>query len=145
MIDKEEIVMNIEAVEPLNEVQGALEAKGYTGEEIQKMSFEEIVNKLYHPTFRIDIENKYDAPILYSSGKIINNDYSYMYILPNGTLVITDPKIAKFVEKQIIHLTTRYSEPSNPFYVTRNKGPWNEDRECIDYAQSILSKREKNK
>ena len=114
-----------------NDVVNELHEKGFDMEEIQKMTFEDMVINLYHPSFRLDVENKYSKPVLYSSGKVVNNDISYMYTLPNGTLVVTDPRVTKYIERSIRNLVTE-----------QHLEPWKYDTECIEYENEILKRRE---
>lgn len=118
-----------------------LKRKGFSVDEIQQMKFEDMVSNLYHPSFKLEVENKYSESILYSSGEVISNDISYMYTLPNGTLVVTDPKLTKYIERFVRNATTRYGEVGKPFYVERNRMPWETNQECIGYEQNILRKR----
>ncbi|WP_288225956.1 hypothetical protein [uncultured Enterococcus sp.] len=129
--------MNIQKVLKEDVVE-ELKSKGFNVEEIQQMKFEDMVNNLYHPTYKLEVENKYDESVLYSNNKIISNDDYYMYTLPNGTLVVTDPKLTKYIERSVRNATN-----GNPYYVGRCKGAWVNDQECIEYEQNILRKRGK--
>lgn len=120
-----------------------LKEKGFEIEDIQEMTFGDIVNALDHPKYKLEVDNQYGESVLYSSGEIVSNEDAYMYTLPNGTLIITDPKVTKYVERSIKQLATQHGIPGKVFRPKIFKGPWENDEECVEYERDILKKRGK--
>ncbi|HFD0861892.1 TPA: hypothetical protein QFQ46_001932 [Enterococcus faecium] len=125
-----------------NNVVKELKEKGFELEDIQKMTFEDMANNLYYPKFRLEVDSQYGESVLYASDKVVSEKDSFMYTLPNGTLIITKPALSKYIEKFVVDSGTQHSEFGKPFYIKKRNEPWDRDEECLEYERSILKKRD---
>lgn len=119
-----------------------LKEKGFETDAIQKMTFEDMVSNLYHPKYKLEVDSQYGESVLYASGKVVSEKDSFMYTLPNGTLIITKPALSKYIERFVVEVGTQHSEFGKPFYIKKRNDPWDRDEECLEYERSILNKRD---
>ncbi|WP_260453170.1 hypothetical protein [Enterococcus durans] len=90
--------------------------------------------------FRLEVDSKYSATKT-SVDEEIDDERGIYLILPNGTMIIKNPRVTKFVER---YVRRNNEEPVNKFaskYIVREyTKPWDSDPECIEYAEEIKRK-----
>ncbi|MGG5359350.1 hypothetical protein [Enterococcus sp. DIV0240a] len=95
--------------------------------------------------FTLEVDSQYSATRT-SLGGVIDYERDIYFILPNGTMIIANPKVTKFVERFVRGVNEHpVNKFASKYKVMEYTKPWDSDPECIEYAEEIKRKRSEEK
>lgn len=90
--------------------------------------------------FKLEVATKYSATKTSIDG-LTDDGCDVFFILPNGTMIIRNPKVTKFVEIFLRSVNEEQNNKYDPKYtVIKHANPWDSDPECIEYDEEIKRK-----
>ncbi|MDK4353359.1 hypothetical protein M4I17_13255 [Enterococcus thailandicus] len=89
--------------------------------------------------FELEVDTKYSDTKTSIDGML--EDDNVLFILPNGTMIVKNPKVTKFIERFIVSANEKPINKLAPKYtVLKYTDPWDTDPECIEYDEEIKRK-----
>ncbi|EET96698.1 predicted protein [Enterococcus faecalis T1] len=87
--------------------------------------------------FTLEVKDEYSESKT-NIDETFNDDVNFV-VLPNGTMIVKNPKVTRYIEK-LIENATKGTRILAGLYTTYRKEPWNKDIDCLKYDAEIQKK-----
>ncbi|EGO8910751.1 hypothetical protein D5Q72_11145 [Enterococcus faecalis] len=87
--------------------------------------------------FTLEVKDEYSESKT-NIDETFNDDVNFV-VLPNGTMIVKNPKVTRYIEK-LIESATKGTRILAGLYTTYRKEPWNKDIDCLKYDAEIQKK-----
>ncbi|HHB9316529.1 TPA: hypothetical protein ACOIT7_002301 [Enterococcus faecalis] len=87
--------------------------------------------------FTLEVKDEYSESKT-NIDETFNDDVNFV-VLPNGTMIVKNPKVTRYIEK-LIENATKGTRTLAGLYTTYRKEPWNKDIDCLKYDAEIQKK-----